>query len=106
MLKTIDRCGRIPPVATRPVSQTVAGSRPPAWESRVGEQFAGNIHVHAGVSETEYVAVRTERDRRLNAPALLLPSLQVNICAGRLPRPQSNGTVYLRMPLDIPGSAL
>ena len=82
------------------------GSRPPAWESRVGEQFAGNIHVHAGVSETEYVAVRTERDRRLNAPALLLPSLQVNICAGRLPRPQSNGTVYLRMPLDIPGSAL
>lgn len=82
------------------------GSRPPAWESSVGEQLAGNIHVHAGVSETEYVMVRTERDRTLDAPALLLASLQVNICAGRLPAPRDNGTVYLRMPLDVPGNAL
>src|SRR5690242_10000107 len=56
-----------------------------AWETTVGEQRAQNVHVHEGVSEHEFVEMRTKRDAKLDAPLLLLPSIQVNIRAGKLP---------------------
>lgn len=76
------------------------GGRAPAWESTVAEQRAGNVHVRDGVEEDAFVALRTARDRELDAPELLLPSLQVNIRGGRLPAPEDNGVVYLKIPID------
>jgi glyoxylase-like metal-dependent hydrolase (beta-lactamase superfamily II) len=74
----------------------------PAWESTVAEQRARNIHVHAGVSEAAFVAMREQRDATLAAPTLLLPSIQVNIRAGRLPAAEDNGVSYLKIPLRLP----
>lgn len=71
-----------------------------AWETTVAEQLAHNIHVHAGVSEDEFTAMREARDATLSAPQLLLPSIQVNIRAGRLPPPEDNGVSYLKIPLS------
>jgi glyoxylase-like metal-dependent hydrolase (beta-lactamase superfamily II) len=73
-----------------------------AWETTVAEQRAGNIHVREGVSEDEFVAMRQRRDATLAAPALLLPSIQVNIRAGCLPTAESNGVRYLKIPLSLP----
>ncbi len=72
-----------------------------AWETTVAEQRAKNIHIHDGVSEDDYVAMRTKRDATLAAPVLLLPSIQVNIRAGALPAPESNGTAYLKLPITL-----
>jgi len=76
-----------------------------AWETTVGQERTHNVHVHDGVTEDEFVAMREQRDATLAAPTLLLPSIQVNIRAGRLPEAESNGTRYLKVPLrlDIPG---
>lgn len=74
------------------------------WQTTVAEQRAANIHVHDGVTEEAFVAMRKARDATLGAPALILPSLQVNIRAGQLPAPESNGVRYLRIPIDaLPG---
>jgi hypothetical protein len=70
-----------------------------AWETTVAEQRARNVHVHDGVAEAAFVAMRKTRDAGLAAPVLLLPSIQVNIRAGRFPEPESNGTRYLKIPL-------
>jgi glyoxylase-like metal-dependent hydrolase (beta-lactamase superfamily II) len=75
-------------------------SRAPAWETTVAEQRAGNIHVHDGVSEAEFVALRTARDARLEVPTLILPSIQINIRAGQLPPAEDNGVSYLKIPLN------
>jgi len=72
-----------------------------AWETTVATQRARNIHVHDGVSEAEFVALRTRRDATLAAPVLLLPSVQVNIRAGNFPPPDANGTIYLRIPVRL-----
>jgi glyoxylase-like metal-dependent hydrolase (beta-lactamase superfamily II) len=80
-----------------------AGRTLPAWDSTVDEQRVYNVHVHDGVSEAEFVAKRTARDRTLAAPALILPSLQVNIRAGDLP-PEEGGRRYLRLPVNALGS--
>jgi glyoxylase-like metal-dependent hydrolase (beta-lactamase superfamily II) len=72
----------------------------PAWETTVRDQRARNVHVHDGVSEAEFVAMRTARDARLDAPRLILPSLQVNIRAGAMPPPSPEGQVYLRIPVN------
>lgn len=72
-----------------------------AWSTTVAEERARNVHVHDGVSEAEFVAMRTARDATLAAPTLLLPSIQVNIRAGRLPQPDANGVRYLRIPLTL-----
>ena len=72
-----------------------------AWESTVGEEKTRNIHVGGGVDETSFVAMREARDATLAAPVLLLPSLQVNIRAGRLPDPDRDGRRYLRIPLKL-----
>jgi len=72
-----------------------------AWETTIEAQRRGNVHVHDGVSEEEFVQMRTERDKTLTAPTLLLPSIQVNIRAGRWPEPEDNGRRYLKIPLDL-----
>jgi glyoxylase-like metal-dependent hydrolase (beta-lactamase superfamily II) len=70
-----------------------------AWESSVADQLKGNVHVGQGASEEEFVAMRTARDSRLSTPRLLLPSIQVNIRAGRFPKAEANGVTYLRVPV-------
>ncbi len=70
------------------------------WETTVAEQRASNIHVHDGISEDEFVAMRTARDATLDMPRLILPSIQVNMRAGRLPPAESNGVHYLKIPLN------
>ena len=71
-----------------------------AFETTVAEQRAKNIHVHDGVSEAEFVAMRTKRDATLEMPTLILPSVQVNIRAGQLPPAEDNGVAYLKIPLN------
>jgi glyoxylase-like metal-dependent hydrolase (beta-lactamase superfamily II) len=75
--------------------------RAPAWETTVAEQRASNIHVHDGIDEEAFVRMRTARDATLDVPALILPSLQVNIRGGRLPAPEDDGVRYLTVPLDV-----
>jgi glyoxylase-like metal-dependent hydrolase (beta-lactamase superfamily II) len=73
-----------------------------AWETTVGEERARNVHVRDGVSEDEFVAMRTKRDSTLAAPLLLLlPSIQVNMRAGKLPPAEANGVRYLKMPVKL-----
>jgi glyoxylase-like metal-dependent hydrolase (beta-lactamase superfamily II) len=71
-----------------------------AWHSTVEEQRTRNLHIHEGIGEDQFVAARVARDKMLEAPALLLPSIQVNIRAGRMPPKDANGQVYLRLPVD------
>lgn len=75
-----------------------AGEAPLA-ETTVGAQKAGNIHVRADTTASEYIALREARDATLPAPKLLWPALQVNIRGGRLPTPAPDGTMSLRIPL-------
>lgn len=70
------------------------------WETTVAEQRKSNIHAHDGISEDEFVAMRTARDKGLSVPRLLLPSVQVNMRAGHLPPAEDNGKRYLKIPLD------
>ena len=70
------------------------------WETTVAEQRAANIHVRGGISEDEFVAMRTARDATLEVPMLILPSIQVNVRAGQLPPADDNGVAYLRIPLN------
>jgi glyoxylase-like metal-dependent hydrolase (beta-lactamase superfamily II) len=70
------------------------------WETTVAEQRAKNIHIHDGISEEDFVAMREARDKTLAAPRLILPSLQVNIRAGALPPAEADGQVYLRLPVN------
>lgn len=69
------------------------------WETTVGEQRRASVHVHDGVSEDDFVAMREARDATLAVPKLLLPSIQVNIRAGQLPEAEANGVRYLRIPV-------
>jgi len=71
-----------------------------AWETTVAEQKRSNPHVHAGVSEDEFVKLREERDAKLPVPKLLFPAIQVNIRAGRLPPATGNGRQYLLIPVE------
>ena len=79
---------------------------PPESRSRqccvsVKEQREHNIHVRDGISADEFVAMRTERDKTLDMPALIIPSIQINIRAGQYPEPDSNGIRYLKTPLNV-----
>lgn len=71
-----------------------------AWETSVAEQRASNIHINDTVSREAFVEMREGRDSQLGMPKLILPSLQVNLCAGRLPEPEDNDIRYLKIPLD------
>ncbi|WP_454651050.1 MBL fold metallo-hydrolase [Bradyrhizobium liaoningense] len=76
-----------------------------AWETTVREQRENNVHVRDGVSEDEFVALRRARDTKLSAPRLLLPSIQVNIRAGKFPPAEANGVRYLTIPVKLKGGA-
>lgn len=75
------------------------GGREHRCETTIAAEKAGNIHVRDGVSEQEFVALRTKRDATLAVPELLYPSVQVNVRAGQLPPPESNGRRYLKLPV-------
>jgi len=77
------------------------GDRDLEYQTTVGAEKATNIHVHNGISEAEFVEMREARDATLGMPRLILPSLQVNMRAGHLPEPESNDTVYLKLPLNV-----
>ena len=75
-------------------------TRQPKWQTTVAEQRLHNIHVHDGVDEDAFVAMRRQRDATLEMPTLILPSIQVNVRAGQLPPPEDNGIAYLKIPLN------
>lgn len=81
------------------------GGRAPQWETTVAAQRAQNLMIHDGITEEDFVQARRERDARLAAPVLILPSLQVNIRGGHLPEPAGNGIRYLKIPLNQLGGA-
>ena len=76
------------------------GGREIAWETTIAEEKAKNIHVREGVSEDEFVKMRTERDATLDMPKLIIPSIQVNMRAGQMPPPADNGKTYLKVPVN------
>lgn len=76
------------------------GRRDFAWETTVAEQRAHNVHMHDGISEADFIAMRTARDKTLEAPQLILPALQVNIRGGALPPASPGGHIYLRLPIN------
>jgi glyoxylase-like metal-dependent hydrolase (beta-lactamase superfamily II) len=78
------------------------GRKSYAWETTVGEELDRNVHVHQGITEDEFVKMRTTRDATLSAPTLLMPSIQVNMRAGKLPPADANGVHYLRVPITLP----
>jgi glyoxylase-like metal-dependent hydrolase (beta-lactamase superfamily II) len=77
------------------------GGRPLRFVATVAEHKATNVHLNARTTQAEFVRLRERRDATLGAPALILPSLQVNVRAGALPEPEANGVRYLKMPLDV-----
>lgn len=77
-----------------------AGRNEYRWEVTVADQRHSNVHIHDGVEEFEFVALRKTRDAQLPVPKLLLPSVQVNIRGGKLPTPENNGVSYLKIPLN------
>jgi glyoxylase-like metal-dependent hydrolase (beta-lactamase superfamily II) len=77
-----------------------AGRSDYVWESTVAAQRRDNIHINHTVSEAEFVAMRQSRDAGLEAPLLILPSLQVNIRAGAMPPPSAGGKSFLRLPIN------
>jgi glyoxylase-like metal-dependent hydrolase (beta-lactamase superfamily II) len=70
------------------------------WETTVAEERANNIHVRDGVTEDEFVSMRTARDATLDMPKLIIPSIQVNIRAGELPEPDESGKRFLKVPVN------
>jgi len=72
------------------------------WETTVAAQRAKNVQAHDGVSEAEFVAMRVARDKTLSTPTLLMPSIQVNMRAGKLPPADKNGVHYIRVPITLP----
>ena len=80
------------------------GGRPLAFEASVAEHKRANVQIDAQTTREAYVAFRNDRDAGLDAPALILPSIQVNIRAGELPEPEGNGVSYLKIPLNRLGA--
>lgn len=71
-----------------------------AWETTIAAERESNIHVHVGVTEKQFVAMRMQRDATLSMPKLILPAIQVNMRGGRLPEAENNGITYLKLPLN------
>lgn len=76
------------------------GGRDFAWETTVKEQREKNIHIKDGISEAEFIEMRETRDQQLDMPALILPSVQINMRAGHFPKPESNGISYMKIPIN------
>ncbi|MBL4739405.1 MAG: MBL fold metallo-hydrolase [SAR86 cluster bacterium] len=70
------------------------------WETTVSKQRKSNVHIRDDISEEAFVTMRSARDKELNMPALILPSVQVNMCGGKIPEPEDNGIAYLKIPLN------
>lgn len=100
LYRSVQRLLALPPSTRLFVCHDYPQGREARWETTVAEQRAANIHMHDGTSEAAFVAMRRARDATLGAPALILPSLQVNIRAGQLPPAESNGVRYLRIPIN------
>lgn len=71
-----------------------------AWETTVGDERVHNVHVHDGVTEDDFVQMRTTRDAKLSLPNLIMPSVQVNIRGGHMPEPEDNGVSYIKIPIN------
>lgn len=102
LYRSIQRILALPPETRMFINHDygAGGTRDHAWITTVGEQKASNTHVGGGTSEDDYVSMRVERDATLAVPALLMPSVQVNMRAGAMPPPEDNGTRYLKIPID------
>jgi glyoxylase-like metal-dependent hydrolase (beta-lactamase superfamily II) len=101
LYRSMHRLLALPPETTMYVCHDYPpAAREPRWKTTVAEQRAHNIHVHDGIGEDEFVAMREARDATLEVPTLILPSIQVNVRAGQLPPPDENGVSYLRIPLN------
>lgn len=103
MYRSIQRLLALPPQTRLFVCHDYApGGRPHACETTIAKQRTENIHIHEGVGEEAFVAMRKARDSTLSAPRLFMPSLQVNIRAGELPPPEANGCRYFKILIDLP----
>jgi glyoxylase-like metal-dependent hydrolase (beta-lactamase superfamily II) len=101
LYRSIQRLLELPPLTRLFMCHDYApGGRAYAFETTVAKQRAHNVHVHDGVTEEAFVARRTARDATLDTPRLFLPSLQVNMRAGELPPPESNGRRYFKIPIE------
>ena len=101
LYRSMHRLLALPPETTMYVCHDYPpAARKPSWQTTVAEQRAHNIHVHDGITEDEFVAMRMARDATLEVPTLFLPSIQVNVRAVQLPPPDENGVSYLRIPLN------
>jgi hypothetical protein len=76
------------------------GGRDMQYVTTVAEQRVSNIHIHHGIDEDSFVAMREARDKTLDMPVLILPSVQVNMRSGHVPEPEANGVSYLKIPLN------
>jgi glyoxylase-like metal-dependent hydrolase (beta-lactamase superfamily II) len=101
LYRSIHRLLALPPETTVYVCHDYPpATREPRWQTTVAEQRAHNVHVHDGIGEDAFVAMRQARDATLEVPTLILPSIQVNVRAGELPPADENGVSYLRIPLN------
>ncbi len=102
LYRSIRRLLKLPPATRIFVGHDYppAGRDHPASETTVADQCTSNIHIHDGVTETDYVVQREARDRTLATPRLIVPALQVNIRAGALPPAENDGHVYLKVPIN------
>jgi glyoxylase-like metal-dependent hydrolase (beta-lactamase superfamily II) len=100
LYRSMQRLLALPPQTRVFVCHDYPNGREARWQTTVAEQRAANIHVHDGVGEPQFVAMRQARDATLGVPTLMLAALQVNIRAGQLPPAEANGLSYLRIPLN------
>jgi glyoxylase-like metal-dependent hydrolase (beta-lactamase superfamily II) len=107
LYRTVQRLYALPPATRVFVCHDYSpGGREPRCETTIAEQRAANIHVRDGVDEQAFVEMRKARDATLDVPNLLVPSVQVNIRAGRLPPPEADGVSYFRVPINVLGRPL
>ncbi|HYC42424.1 MAG TPA: MBL fold metallo-hydrolase [Noviherbaspirillum sp.] len=101
LYRSINRVLSLPPHARLYMCHDYPpGGREAQYVTTVADERESNIHVRNGISEDQFVAMRTARDAALDLPVLMLPAVQVNMRAGKLPEPEANGTRYLKIPLD------
>ena len=104
LFQSIQRLLALPPQTAMYVCHDYPpDSREARWQTTVAEQRAHNIHVQDGTTQDAFVAMRQARDATLEMPTLIIPSIQVNVRAGRMPAPEDNGHTYLKIPLNVLG---
>lgn len=101
LYKSVQRLLSLPPATRLCMCHDYPPSgREPRWQTSVAEQRAANVHLHDGIAEEDFVAMRKKRDATLEMPTLILPAIQLNINAGHFPEPEENGVRYLKIPLN------